>query len=55
MKRYTQENRLQIIQFYYRSNRSPIATFRALLPFYGRNNRPPMLTIRRTVENYKFQ
>ncbi len=53
MERYTQEQRLQIIQFYYQNNRSPIATFRALLPFYGRNNRPPVLAIRRIVENFE--
>ena len=46
MERYTQEQHLQIIQFYYQNNRSPIATFRALFPFYGRNNRPPVLAIR---------
>ena len=49
MTRYTQEQRLQIIKFYYQNNRSPIATFRALLPFNGRNNRPPVLAIPRIV------
>jgi len=53
MAGYTQEQRLQIIQFYYQNNRSAIATFRALLPFYGRNNRPPVLAIRRIVENFE--
>src|ERR1700743_1971165 len=53
MQRYTQEQRLQIIQFYYQNNRSVIATFRSLLPFYGRNNRPPVLAIRRIVENFE--
>ena len=53
MERYTQEQRLQIIQFYYKNSRSPIATFRALLPFYGCNNRPPVLAIRRIVENFE--
>lgn len=53
MERYTQEQRLQIIQFYYQKNRSPIATFRALLPFYRRNNRPSVLAIRRIVENFE--
>ena len=39
MERHTQEQRLQIIKFYYQNNRSPIATFRALLPFYGHNKK----------------
>jgi len=53
MAGYTQEQRLQIIQFYYQNNRSAIATFHTLLPFYGRNNRPPVLAIRRIVENFE--
>ena len=53
MERYTQKQRLQIIQYYYQNNHSPIATFRALLSFYSRNNRPPRLAIRRIVANYE--
>ena len=53
LDRHTQVQQLQIIQFYYQNNHSPIATFHALLPFYGRNNHPPELAIRWIVENFE--
>ena len=51
MGRYTrkQEQRLQIIKFFYQNNCSPLVTFRALLPFYGCNNRPRVLAFARYV------
>ena len=46
MNRLTNEQRLQIIEFYYQNACSVKKVHRALLPFYGQFNRPTEATIR---------
>lgn len=53
MEKYTVEQRVQIIKFYYQNNCSIRATFRALRAIYGQNNRPTECTIRRLVSKFE--
>ena len=49
MNRLTNEQRLQIIEFYYQNECSVKKVHRALLPFYGQFNRPTEAAIRAIV------
>lgn len=53
MERYTLEQRLQIVQIFYKNNRSVAATLRALRPFYGPFNKPSRSTIDRLVKKFE--
>ena len=53
MERYTSQQRVEIINIYYRSMESVASTLRALRPLYGRNNLPSRSTIERLVEKFK--
>lgn len=53
MERLTNEQRLQIIEFYYQNSCCVKSVFRALRPYYGRHNRPTEAGIRRVVEKFR--
>ena len=52
MNRHTNEQRLQIIEFYYQ-NAWSVKVHRALLPFYGQLNRPTEAAIRAIVTKFR--
>ena len=49
MERLTPQQRLQIVQLYYKNGRSVKSVYRALRPIYGLHNRPTERTIRYTI------
>ena len=53
MNRLTNEQRLQIIEFYYQNACSVKKVHRVLLPFYGQFNRPTEATIPATVTKFR--
>ena len=53
MNRLTNEQRLQIIEFYYQNACSVKKVHRALLPFYGQFNRPTEAAIRAIVTKFR--
>lgn len=53
MNRLTPEQRLQIVQIYYKNNGSVRATHRALRPIFGRHNRPAESVIRATMDRFR--
>ena len=53
MNRLTNEQRLQIIDFYYQNACSVMKVHRALLPFNGQFNRPTEATIRAIVTKFR--
>jgi hypothetical protein len=53
MNRLTNEQRLQIIQFYYQNSCSVKKVYRALLPIYGQFNRPTEGAIRALVTEFR--
>ena len=52
MNRLTNEQRLQILEFYYQNACSVKQVHRALLPFYGQFNRPTKAAIRAVVTKF---
>ena len=52
MNRLTNEQRLQIIEFYYRNACSVMKVHRVFLPFYGQFNRPTEAAIRAKVTKF---
>lgn len=54
MERLTNEQRLQIIEFYYQNQCSVKNVFRALRPFYGRHNRPTDQAIQAIVTKMPY-
>ena len=50
MVKLTNQQRLEIINNYYRNSESVVATLRALTPIFGRNNRPTRQTVRAIVD-----
>ncbi|XP_073832543.1 uncharacterized protein [Musca autumnalis] len=55
MNRLTNEQRLQIIEFYYQNQCSVRNVFRALRPIYGLHNRPSEQTINAIVTKFRTQ
>ena len=53
MNRLTNEQRLQIIEFYYQNACSAKKVHRALLPFYGQFNRPTEAAIRDIMTKFR--
>ena len=53
MNRLTNEQRLQIIEFYYQNACSVKKVHRALLPFYCQFNRPTEAAIRAIVTKFR--
>ena len=53
MDRLTNEQRLQIIEFYYQNSCSVRNVHRALLPFYDRHSRPSEQSIRKIVTKFR--
>ncbi len=53
MDEYTLQQRLQIVQLFYKNNRSYKTTLRALRLIYGRHNVPHRSTIRRLIEKFE--
>ena len=53
MNRLTNEQRLQIIEFYYQNACCVKKVQRALLPFYGQFNRPTEAAIRAIVTKFR--
>ena len=53
MKRLTNEQRLQIIEFYYQNSCSVKRVHRALLPIYGQFGRPTEGAIRKLVTKFR--
>lgn len=53
MERYTIEQRVQIVKFYYQNQCSVRQTFRALRPVYGVHDRPTESTIRRLMQKFE--
>ena len=53
MNRLTNEQRLQVIEFYYQNACSVEKVHRALLPIYGQFNRPTEATIRSIVTKFR--
>ena len=53
MNRLTNEQRLQIIEFYYQNECSVKKVHRALLPFYGQFRRPSLSAIRGVVMKFR--
>ncbi|XP_054734725.1 uncharacterized protein LOC129242188 [Anastrepha obliqua] len=53
MNRLTNEQRLQIIGFYYKNACSVKKVYRAFLPFYGQFNRPTEAAIRAIVTKFR--
>ncbi|CAK9796118.1 hypothetical protein ANTQUA_LOCUS625 [Anthophora quadrimaculata] len=53
MERYTVQQRVQIVKFYYENSSSVRACFRALREIFGVQNRPSERTIRRIVEKFE--
>ena len=49
MERLTPQQRLQIVQLYYKNGRSVKSVYRALRTIYGVHNRPTEPTIRHTI------
>ena len=49
MERLTPQQRLQIVQLYYKNGRSVKSVYRALRPIYGVHNRPTERTIRHII------
>ena len=49
MERLTPQQRLQIVQLYYKNVSSVKSVYRALRPIYGVHNRPTERTIRHTI------
>lgn len=55
MNRLTNEQRLQIIEFYYQNACSVKRVHRALLPIYGQFGRPTEAAIRKLVTKFRTQ
>ena len=53
MVKFTNQQRLEIINNYYRNSESVIATLRALTPIFGRNNRPTRQAVRAIVDTFQ--
>ena len=52
MVKSTNQQRLEIIENYYRNSESVVATLRALTPIFGRNNRPTRQAVRAIVDKF---
>lgn len=55
MERLTPEQRVQIVELFYKNQCSVRNVFRALRPFYGRHNRPSERTIHNTITKFRTQ
>ena len=53
MVKFTNQQRLKIIKYYYRNSESVVATLRALTPIFGRNNRPTRQAVRAIVDKFE--
>ena len=53
MVKFTNQQRLEIIENYYRSSESVVATLKALTPIFGRNNRPTRQAVRAIVDKFE--
>ena len=52
MKRYTVTQRMEIVQIYYKNNKSLRATYRELREIYGQNKQPTELSIRNVIKKF---
>ena len=53
MAKFTNKQRFEIIQNYYRNSESVVATLRALTSIFGRNYRPTRQTVRAIVDKFE--
>ena len=53
MVKFTNQQRLEIIENYYRNSESVVATLRALTPIFGRNNRLTQQAVRAIVGKFE--
>ena len=53
MVKFTNQQRLEIIENYYRNSELVVATLRALTPIFGRNNRPTRQAVRAIVDKFE--
>ncbi|GFY38296.1 histone-lysine N-methyltransferase SETMAR [Trichonephila inaurata madagascariensis] len=53
MVKYTNEQRLQILEIYYRNSESVAATLRVLIPIFGRNSRPSRQAVTSLVKKFE--
>ncbi|KAK9888367.1 hypothetical protein WA026_000620 [Henosepilachna vigintioctopunctata] len=55
MEKLTNEQRLQIVEIYYRNSRSVENVYRLLQPYYDRHNRPGESTIRAVITKFRTE